>query len=67
MSSTAVRTAWLSKGHYVWQPLVPPVPAARAVKPAKKEANKEDSTTPIATQRVLACDLSGFNAGCATY
>jgi hypothetical protein len=63
MSPGAVRTAWLSKGHYVWQPLVPAAPAVRHVKVAKK-----DTTAPIATvPRVMACDLAGFHAGCATY
>jgi hypothetical protein len=66
MSPTAVRTAWLSKGHYVWQPLVPPLPAVRPVKLTKKVASK-DTTTPIAARPVLACDLAAYHAGCETY
>jgi hypothetical protein len=72
LSPMAVRTAWLSKGHYVWQPLVsdepavPEVPTVRHVKLTKKEANK-GATTPVATQRVLACDLGAYRTGCETY
>ncbi len=63
MSPAAVRTAWLSKGYYTWHPLVSAVPPVRHVKLAKK-----DTTTPIATvPRVVACDLTGFNVGCADY
>jgi hypothetical protein len=66
LSPIAVRTAWLSKGRYVWQPLVPPVPAAPPVRHAKMV--KKDPTTPVATvPRVVACDLAGFAQGCATY
>jgi len=65
MSPTAVRTAWLSKGRYVWQPLVAPKQPT-IVRHVKLE--KKDTTSTIATvPRVLACDLTGFNAGCATY
>jgi hypothetical protein len=65
MSPTAVRTAWLSKGRYVWQPLVP---ATQPVVVRRVKLEKRDTTTTIATvPRVLACDLTGFNAGCATY
>jgi hypothetical protein len=63
LSPAEVRTAWLSKGYYTWHPLVPAEPAVRHVKLAKK-----DTTTPTATvPRVVACDLSGFSAGCAVY
>lgn len=68
LSPAAVRTAWLSKGYYTWHPLVPALPAVRHVKLAKKDPTPAIATTPIArVPRVLACDLTGFNAGCADY
>jgi hypothetical protein len=66
MSPTEVRTAWLNKGRYVWQPLVPVMQPTIVVRHVKLE--KKDSTSTIATvPRVLACDLTGFNAGCQSY
>jgi hypothetical protein len=65
ISPTAVRTAWLSKGRYVWQPLVSDTQytSVRPVTLARK-----DTTPRVASvQRVLACDLTGFSTGCATY
>ena len=69
MSPTAVRTAWLSKGRYVWQPLVPAKQPtiARRVKLEKKDTTTATTTTIATVPRVLACDLTGFNAGCANY
>jgi len=74
MSPTAVRTAWLNKGRYVWQPLVPAKQPTivRHVKLEKRDTTTTTTTatttTTIATvPRVVACDLSGFNAGCANY
>ena len=70
MSPTAVRTAWLNKGRYVWQPLVPAKQPTivRHVKLEKRDTTTTATTTTIATvPRVLACDLTGFNAGCANY
>jgi len=64
MSPTAVRTAWLSKGRYVWQPLVP-APQHAIVRHAMLERKPATITAPV--PRVLACDLTGFNAGCANY
>jgi hypothetical protein len=66
LSPSTVRTAWLSKGHYVWQPLVPAVSPAPVVRHVKIQ--KKDPTTSVATvPRVVACDLEGFAEGCATY
>jgi hypothetical protein len=74
ISPTAVRTAWLGKGRYVWQPLVTATDytTVRRVKLAKKDATtnvaaKDATTNVAAVPRVLACDLAGFNQGCATY
>jgi hypothetical protein len=65
MSPTAVRTAWQSKGRHVWHPLVSATQYTRVRR--MNLANKEN-TPPVATApRVLACDLTGFSAGCETY
>jgi hypothetical protein len=77
MSPAAVRTAWLSKGRYVWQPLVSATQPTivRHIKLAKRDtATSTAITTPTpptttnaTVPRVLACDLTGFDTGCATY
>ena len=77
MSPAAVRTAWLSKGRYVWQPLVSATrpTIVRHVRLEKRDTATTTATTAttattttIATEPpVLACDLTGFNAGCANY
>jgi len=69
MSPTAVRTAWLHKGRYVWQPLVSSTQptVVRHVKLEKRDTTTTTATTIATVPRVLACDLTGFNAGCANY
>lgn len=73
MSPAAVRTAWLSKGRYVWQPLVSAAQPTivRHVKLAKRDTTTATTTatttTNVTVPRVLACDLTGFDSGCATY
>jgi hypothetical protein len=65
LTPAAVRTAWLTKGRYVWHPLVS---ATQYTSVRRTSPPRKDNTTPIATvPRVLACDLTGFSTDCATY